>query len=343
MHYSRIIPLTLPLAVAVAAEVASYEFPAFDDLPIVNGEPQGSLWGFFDENGRKDEIGTINILTPSVVQAASREIRSGEHVQLDWSLDNFEHPEFGRIPFQRRPIDVNVTLGVIGMDEELYFNTQSGSQWDSLKHYAIQTTERYYNGMTHAEAVAGERNGIHNWCQRGGIVGRGVLVDWFAWYEHTYGSAPSPVTKYEIAVEELERTLKWQGTRTRKGHILIVRSGYLNWYNNATESEREAGMASGTAIGVESSEKTVRWLYDRHFAAVASDSSFEAVPFPMDGTWAMHDWLLVHWGTPIGEHWNLEELADVCKRQGRWTFFLTSAPLHVKGGVASPPGAIAIF
>lgn len=48
-------------------------------------------------------------------------------------------------------------------------------------------------------------------------------------------------------------------------------------------------------------------------------------------------------GCPIGELWNLEELAKVCAEQKQYSFFLTSAPLNVPGGVASPPNAVAVF
>lgn len=46
---------------------------------------------------------------------------------------------------------------------------------------------------------------------------------------------------------------------------------------------------------------------------------------------------------PIGELWDLEALAVECNRQKKWTFFLTSSPLNVEGGVASPPNALAIL
>lgn len=68
-----------------------------------------------------------------------------------------------------------------------------------------------------------------------------------------------------------------------------------------------------------------------------------AMPLPENSDWWLHEWLLVQWGTPIGELWNLESLSMICEEEQRWSFFLTSAPLHVKGGVASPPGAIAVF
>lgn len=95
-------------------------------------------------------------------------------------------------------------------------------------------------------------------------------------------------------------------------------------------------------IGVENSMSMVRWLYDKHFSAVAGDTmGFEAWPYPEDV--CLHEWLLCLWGTPIGELWDLEELGQECERENRWTFMVTSAPLRVQGAVASPPNVIAIF
>jgi hypothetical protein len=34
-----------------------YEFPALDDLPKIDGMPQGNIWGFYDKDGKKDEAG----------------------------------------------------------------------------------------------------------------------------------------------------------------------------------------------------------------------------------------------------------------------------------------------
>lgn len=324
---------------------SQHQFPPFDQLPKVAGQPQGCIWGFYDKDGKKDEVGAINLLTPSVVQAASREIVSGEHVQLDWPLHNVQFPGFGRKPFHQKKIDLQESLNFKCMDDEIYINTQSGSQWDSLKHFAHQPSGKYYNGLAHEEATRTDTNGIHNWCERGGIVGRGVLVDWLRWYEAHNGAAPSPVSRHEITVEELEATLKWQGTTIRPGDIMMVRSGYVRWHNNANEAERKAGTQDGgVAIGVEGSERTVRWLYDRHLAAAVGDTvAFEAWPPKLEEGWCLHEWLLVQWGMPIGEMWDLEKLSEMCKERGRYSFFLTSAPLHVKGGIGSPPGAIAIL
>lgn len=37
----------------------SFEFPGFDGLPSIAGTPQGCLWGFYDRDGVKDEVGCI--------------------------------------------------------------------------------------------------------------------------------------------------------------------------------------------------------------------------------------------------------------------------------------------
>ena len=47
-------------------------------------------------------------------------------------------------------------------------------------------------------------------------------------------------------------------------------------------------------------------------------------------------------GLPLGELFVLKHLAEDCAADGRYDFMLVSAPLHVAGGIASPPNAVAI-
>lgn len=44
-----------------------------------------------------------------------------------------------------------------------------------------------------------------------------------------------------------------------------------------------------------------------------------------------------------GELFDLEALARSCEELQRWTFFVTSVPLNMPGGVSSPPNIMAIF
>ncbi|KAJ9640577.1 hypothetical protein H2204_003205 [Knufia peltigerae] len=337
---------------------STYVFPRFDDLPTVLDTPQGCLWGFYDRNNEKDQVGAINLLTPSVVKESSKEIRTGRHVQLDWPLNNQQFPGYDRKPFEHKVID-HKPLGICGFDDEVWMNTQSGSQWDGLKHDGYGEAAVFYNGLKYEDALHSHTNGTHrkaksrDCARQTGAKGVELLdvefsLTWYVrFYEKRDGRAPDPWTRHEIKVADLEAALQDQaGTQTRQGDILMIRSGYVKRHNEATPAEREA-RTSGIgkpAMGVAADEEMVHWMYDRHFAAHVGDTvAFEAWPPATNRKYSFHNWSLVWWGTPLGELWDLEKLAQECERQGRWSFFCTSAPLHVRGGVASPPCAIAIF
>lgn len=46
--------------IAKMASEREYAFPDFDELPKIEGQPQGCLWGFFDRDGKKDEVGSMS-------------------------------------------------------------------------------------------------------------------------------------------------------------------------------------------------------------------------------------------------------------------------------------------
>lgn len=56
--------------------------PDFDDLPPVEGMPKGCAWGVFDREGKKDQVGTLNFLTPEVVRNAALEVKDGVSISL---------------------------------------------------------------------------------------------------------------------------------------------------------------------------------------------------------------------------------------------------------------------
>lgn len=75
----------------------------------------------------------LNLLNADTVRNASLEIRTGRHVQLDWPMNNLEFPGFGRIPIEHN-VKQMASEGFLGLDDEIKINTQTSSQWDSLKH-----------------------------------------------------------------------------------------------------------------------------------------------------------------------------------------------------------------
>jgi kynurenine formamidase len=125
--------------------------------------------------------------------------------------------------------------------------------------------------------------------------------------------------------------------------VLLVRTGWTGWYTTLPQSERAAIGPATPQPGLEPVERTVEWLWDHHVAAVAADNlALECMPLDFREGYFLHFWLIPCLGMPIGELWWLDDLAAACARDRRWSFQLVSAPLHVRGGVGSPPNALAI-
>jgi len=175
-------------------------------------------------------------------------------------------------------------------------------------------------------------------------VGRGVLLDYYS-YARENGIQFSAAEAHLITAEALEACAKAQGLTLEVGDILFIRMGFVVWYDTATEEEKVQVLTKNspsTFAGVRQGQEEVEWFWSHHFAAVAADSpSFEVRPRLHD--WDLHEYILSLWGIPIGEFFDLEELAKTCQTLGRYSFFLTSSPLNLINGIASPPNALAIF
>lgn len=130
---------------------------------------------------------------------------------------------------------------------------------------------------------------------------------------------------------------------------MLVRSGWnLQYEALDVTSKLELSAREGverTYIGIKATVDAARWHWENGFAAVAGDTvAYESMPLGKggDGT-ILHEIFLSGWAMPIGESFDLELLAKRCKEQDRYTFFLSSQPLTLPGGVASPPNVMAIF
>ena len=201
------------------------------------------------------------------------------------------------------------------------------------------------------------------WVENGGIVGRGVLLDYASWAEEN-NITVDHFSTHPITATTLKAIAARQKTELKRGDIVFIRSGWTKAFSNLSDAQALAlaEKPSPPAVGIESSEETLRWLWNTGFAAVAGDMpSMEVWPCQNTEFW-LHEWLLAGWGMPIGELFDLEQLSTECKRLGRWSFFFSSVPLRVSiiasfqissqihanniqvpGGVASPPNGVAIM
>lgn len=332
------------------------KFPTRKDVPKREDAPEGAAWVW----GQHDQIGRINLLTPSRVSAAAKEVQTGEIVPLNLPLNVPNVPAFGREPFQHQ---IKTLAAGIAYDDKYQLNTQSGTQWDGFRHFAHIPTEKFYNGATGKDIEGPEANNncsIHHWAEHG-IVGRGILLDYWTYANKIgVGKTYDPYDYHTISYEDLQACGKSQGIDIRPasqggdikiGDILFIRSGFVTTYYAKDPDARAAAALRPHTIGkddgqrwagVKQEEAMIDWLHDCYFAAVAGDApSFEA--WPSQEEYHLHEYILALWGMPLGEMFDLEKLASTCKEKGRWTFFVTSAPNHCEGGVSSHGNALAVF
>ena len=146
--------------------------PTFKELPKLPDLPQGCTWGLWDK-GSRDELWTLNLLTTEAVKRAGAEIREGISVSLkyqnqplppvktwtkdltkySWSLDKPTLPVFRRQKLVHKIIDNSTFSSSASFGDEVAFNTQSGSQWDALRHAVYREKSLLYNGVTKDEVL----------------------------------------------------------------------------------------------------------------------------------------------------------------------------------------------
>ena len=328
--------------------------PAYRDLPRRAGLP--ASWGLWGDDGT-DVFGCLNLLTPERVVAAAQLVRRGAVFALNWDMRLPDPPLFDRQPFEH---EVTGGASSTSHDDVLHgWNTQSSSQWDGFRHIRNHAAVADEPGTGHYGAVPDDEHGIHHWARRG-IVGRAVLADVGRWRERVgrplQYDRPDP-----IEPDEIGECLADQGTELREGDVLLLRTGWVGWYEQQPVDVRERMAQSQHLVspGLRSGEHLAEVLWNLHIAAIGCDNPAVEVWPPGAMSTPEHEaevradrrrlheifthtLLLPMLGLPLGEMWTLEALGADCAADGRYECFFTSAPLNLPCGVASPPNALAI-
>ncbi|PYH91458.1 hypothetical protein BO71DRAFT_48937 [Aspergillus ellipticus CBS 707.79] len=325
----------------MASSQSPFDIP-FDELPnnkqVWVGTPRS----------REEGLGKLAILTPEVVaKAAATEIKTGRRVTMGWELTKLDYPNLNRQPCQHQIVPL---LGGVAFDDIFTMNPQQSSQWDGLRHFSQTVpgeTERVFYGGTKVEEIEdrkSDRIGLQHWA-REGIAGRGVLIDYATWTEKRKIEY-STFSTHQVRLSDIIEIAAECGIAFQKGDILFVRIGVTKeWDTLMTDAQKQQYSENPAPehAGVEATTEVLRWLWNTGFAAIASDAiSWEVYP-PQSPDVFLHEYVIAGWGMPIGELFDLEALAQACQDLQRWTFFVTSVPLNMPGGVSSPPNMMAIF
>jgi kynurenine formamidase len=290
-----------------------------------------SNWGRW---GQDDQRGTLNLITPERVAAATALVRRGRSVSLSNLLSkvaDIDNPK-PMLHYMSR-----LTLGMAGepkMNEDfigLDYHGKLVTHVDALCHCSYRG--RLYNDVESLEAVTGfgARFGAVT-AFEDGIVGRGVLLDMprhlaVEWVEPGTGLVPA----------QLEAAAADAGVDVGEGDVLLVRTGHA-----VRRSKVGPWNPDEVSAGIDLS--CLPWMHSRGVAVLGSDADTDARPSPVaDVHTPAHALALAAMGMPLLDNMNLDGLAVECAEEERWEFLFVTAPLRLPGGTGSPINPLAIF
>jgi len=307
--------------------------------------PPGSSWGVFHDD---PERGTANFAGVAQVLDAVIGVTTGQVFNLDHPLDAFD-PPMARA--RKAPQHELLSSHAESRDDVLReFYLQATSQVDGLRHRRA-SGYGFYNGVADEEIRAGAPAlGVQRWAEKP-IVGRGLVVD----VEGLLAAEGAPLdhrTGPALDVDVLDRALRAQGEQVKPGDLVLVHTGWTRWFLDADPTLRAEVRDGRRATGFRQSRELPEWLWDHQVALFATDTfAVEVLPVVPDSPYLesapedagmMHQELIAKLGVPLGELWNLTELVADSRRTGRWDALVVVKPLHLVGGVGSPPNATAI-
>ncbi len=303
-----------------------------------------SNWGKW---GNDDQVGTANYITARHVREAARLVRTGQVISLAMNIDQSGPAtgENGRFNCLRYSVATG-TDHVAGAqrwsgkalprqlgyaDDTVVFHLQSATHWDALAH--IFHAGKAYNGFpaTEVSSFGAPRLGAES--LKSNLVGRAVLLDiprskGVEWLEDGYA----------ITVDDLNGAAEAERIEIRDGDILLLRTGQMARCRRQGWGTYAGGDAPGLSFF------TIPWLAERQIAAVASDTwGVEVRPNELpDSFQPMHIPAIVYMGLPLGEMFELDELAAACADDGVYEMLISAPPLPFTGTAGAPPGPVAI-
>ncbi len=305
--------------------------------PDLSTDEFGALFGELSRWGRwgdKDERGALHFLTPERIAAAATLVREGVGVSLSlpWNThlggDNpmpADH-HMTQLASAAKPQHVQFLKDYVGID----YHNDGHTHIDALCHVAYDNL--LYNGAPEGAVTPDGATVNSIEVLRNGLIGRGVLLDvprlrgvsWVEPGEHVY----------EADLEAAERE---QGVSVGEGDILLVRTGHAGRLAKLGPWDTPVAKAGLHPMAM-------RFVADRHVAALGSDGNSDTAPSTTEGVgFPIHVLAITALGIHLLDYLQLEDLAAKCAGAGRWEFLFTAAPLFIRGGTGSPLNPVAVF
>ncbi len=331
--------------------------------------PEGANWGEF---GDDDQLGRLNLLTPTKVRQGVDEVREGITFCLSLPLD---YPGGSVLNPRRKPPRLAATVrdgranyvypmsledpdhSDVVCDDTVLLTLQYSTQFDSLAHVGGmfdadgdgEPEPVFYNGWrggehvlapadeSMIEGVAAERLGIENMAAHG-VQGRGVMID----LERHVGRA-----REWIDHARLMAILDEDGVEIESGDMVCLYTGFADMLLEMG-GEPDERVHDSCAVLDGRDPALLQWITDSGIAVLIADNyAVEGHPARTPGAAApyaalpLHEHCLFKLGLHLGELFHLGPLAHWLREHGRTRFLLTASPLRLPGAVGSPVPAVA--
>ena len=319
-------------------------YPTFADLLHREGNLAGTSWGLFSKPGR----GTPSFITQEAILKAKDCIQTGTVFGLDYPADAFDP---GMSLKRSAPRHTIYSSHPAHRDDYLDgYYLQGSTQIDGLRHRRADDVG-FYNGTPDDRITEGTPDlGIQEWAENP-ITGRGILID-LEGYRNSLGEPIDHAGGEPLTLDLVQAAIAAQFLNIRQGDILMLHTGWCEWFLALAAEEKQRMRESRKASGVAQSREFVAWVWDNRFAVVAADNfAFECLPVVSESPFQlsapndhgmMHQQLLAKLGMPLGELWKLGPLTRHMRSTGKWDAFISIKPLNITGGTGSPANATAI-
>lgn len=302
-------------------------------------------WGKW---GPDDEVGCLNYLDRDAVLRGVQEVRNGEVFTLQAQMGHpHGDPVFpGRESIQRENIldegswapgksgAPDFPGGMHYADDKAVIFLQGSTQYDALGH--VWYDGQIWNGYDADTTVGGlDKASVLPIAERG-VAGRGVLIDMARHRRKQY------LEKGEtFDHNDLRSAAEAQGVSIRQRDVLVIRTGFLSYFYSVSSEEFYDGFVEP---GLTYSPELVEWFQSMEIPNLVTDTiANEVTKDPVSGVMLpLHNALMRNLGVVLTEICSLDDLAEACAADGRWTFLYTAAPLKVVQGTGAPVNPVVL-
>ncbi|EMY32743.1 hypothetical protein D477_018576 [Arthrobacter crystallopoietes BAB-32] len=309
------------------------------------GALAGTSWEIFADPWR----GTPSFADPSTVLAAAGSVLHGEVFGLDYPVDAFAP---GMSKARKAPVHTIYANHPAHRDDFLDgFYLQGSTQIDGLRHRRADDVG-FYGGIPDDRIHPGsEEIGIQVWADQP-IVTRGILID-LAGYLHSQGREIDHAAGQPLPFDLIPEALEAQALEVATGDIVMLHTGWSEWFLGLDENKKRAQQTTGRATGMAQSEELLDWSWNNGLTLLAADNfAVECLPPVPDSPFLttapndrgmMHQEFLAKLGLPLGELWRLSPLARRMRELRQWHSLLIVKPLNITGATGSPANATAVL